>query len=98
MQEGKFSVNGFLKRFGKRMRRLQWMISAVWRIIAPVDGIGGVIFVVCLPALQLFLFWMATFGGIDGTRRQQLQKRRYIAIGGVRFVGANTNGERPTGY
>ena len=26
------------------------------RIIAPVDGMGGVTFVVCLPALQLFPF------------------------------------------
>ena len=59
MQEGKLSVNGFLKRFGKRMRRLQWMISAVWRIIAQSTEWEESFFVVCLPALQLFLFgWL----------------------------------------
>ena len=52
-------MNGFLKRFGKRMRRKQWMIWAVWRIIAPVDGMGGVILWYVCPALQLFLFgWL----------------------------------------
>ena len=67
------------------------------RIIAPVDGMGGVTLSCVCPhcnsfALEDYIWWVSTGHG-DGHNR-----KKKLATGGVRLVEANTNGERPTGY
>ena len=42
--------------------------------------------------------WRTTFGGYRRDTETAITERRSTAVGVVRCVEANTNGERPTGY
>ena len=44
------------------------------------------------------VLWRTTFGGYRGDTETATTERRSIAVGSVRYVEANTKGERPTGY
>ena len=54
--------------------------------------------VVRLPASQQFSIGGLSFGGYRRDTETATTERRSTAVGGVRCVEANTNGERPTGY
>ena len=65
-------------------------------IIAPVDGMTGVILSYVCPHCNTFL-WRTTVGWYPRDTETATTERRSIATGGVRLVEANVNGERPTG-
>ena len=67
------------------------------RIIAPVDGMGGVSLSYVCPHCNCFPLDDYSCGCRRGTETATTEKRS-IATGGARLAEANTNGEPHTGY
>ena len=55
-------ANDEIGRLGTVQKNQRKSTDFLRRVIAPVDGMGGVTFVVCLPTLQQFSLWRTTFG------------------------------------
>ena len=85
-------------RLGIAQEILRKSTDLLRRIIAPVDGTGGVTLSCVCPQCKSFsldeYIWCVSTGHGDSNNKE----RSSIATGGVRLVEANTNGEHPTGY